>query len=111
MQQVTVWPTAKVHPRAAAAAAARPHGRSSVELRRCAARASNSGHQLLLPPADWCPMFASQTTQGRGCVERGSYFVAAGGAWPADRADRGRPVRVHEPGGCTAVVAIPIARC
>ena len=26
---------------------------------------SNSGHQLLLPPAIWCPIFASRTTQGR----------------------------------------------
>ena len=26
-------------------------------------RDSNSGHQLLLPPANWCPTFASRTTQ------------------------------------------------
>ena len=26
-------------------------------------RDSNSGHQLLLPPADWCPTFAPRTTQ------------------------------------------------
>ena len=26
-------------------------------------RDSNFGHQLLLPPANWCPMFASRTTQ------------------------------------------------
>ena len=26
-------------------------------------RDSNSGHQLLFPPAKWCPMFASRTTQ------------------------------------------------
>ena len=25
---------------------------------------SNLGHQLLLPPANWCPMFAPRTTQG-----------------------------------------------
>ena len=28
------------------------------------AQHSNSGHQLLLPPADWCPVFAVWTTQG-----------------------------------------------
>ena len=28
-------------------------------------RESNSGHQLLLPPANWCPMFASRTTQSQ----------------------------------------------
>ena len=27
-------------------------------------RDSNSGHQLLLPTANWCPIFASRTTQG-----------------------------------------------
>ena len=30
---------------------------------RCVVRDSNSGHQLLLPPANWCPMFASRTAQ------------------------------------------------
>ena len=25
-------------------------------------RDSNLGHQLLLPPANWCPIFASRTT-------------------------------------------------
>ena len=25
---------------------------------------SNLGHQLLLPSADWCPVFAVWTTQG-----------------------------------------------
>ena len=25
-------------------------------------RDSNLGHQLLLPPANWCPKFASRTT-------------------------------------------------
>ena len=37
-----------------------------VECRRqtvCVVRYSNSGHQLLLPPANWCPIFASRTTQ------------------------------------------------
>ena len=32
-----------------------------VECRRqtvCVVRYSNSGHQLLLPPANWCPIFA-----------------------------------------------------
>ena len=29
----------------------------------CVVRDSNSGHQLLLPPANWCPIFASGTTQ------------------------------------------------
>ena len=32
---------------------------------RCVVRDSNSGHQLLLPPANWCPIFASRTTQAR----------------------------------------------
>ena len=31
---------------------------------RCVVRDSNLGHPLLLPPANWCPMFASRTTQG-----------------------------------------------
>ena len=30
---------------------------------RCVARDSNSGHQLLLPRANWCPIFAFRTTQ------------------------------------------------
>ena len=31
---------------------------------RCVVRDSNSGHQLLLPPANWwCPVFASRATQ------------------------------------------------
>ena len=30
---------------------------------RCVVRDFNSGHQLLLPPANWCPTFASRTTQ------------------------------------------------
>ena len=29
----------------------------------CVVQTSKSGHQLLLPPADWCPTFASRTTQ------------------------------------------------
>ena len=36
-------------------------------------RESNSGHPLLLPPANWCPMFASRTThsgRGRGSAQR-----------------------------------------
>ena len=33
---------------------------------RCVVQTSNSGHQLLLPPANWCPIFASRTTQGGG---------------------------------------------
>ena len=28
----------------------------------CVVQTSNSGHQLLLPPANWCPIFASRTT-------------------------------------------------
>ena len=40
--------------------------------KRCVVRGSNSGHQLLLPPASWCPIFAVWTTQG-----------AAGGQCPA----------------------------
>ena len=31
---------------------------------RCAVRDSNSGHQLLLPPANCCPIFAFRTSQG-----------------------------------------------
>ena len=30
---------------------------------RCVVRDSNSGHQLLFPHANWCPIFASWTTQ------------------------------------------------
>ena len=33
-------------------------------IHRCVVRDSNSGHQLLLPPANWCPIFASRTMQG-----------------------------------------------
>ena len=29
---------------------------------RCVVQDSNLGHQLLLPPANWCPIFASRTT-------------------------------------------------
>ena len=29
-------------------------------------RDSNSGHQLRLPPANWCPIFAPRTTQQTG---------------------------------------------
>ena len=31
-------------------------------IERCVVRDSNLGHQLLLPPAKWCPIFASRTT-------------------------------------------------
>ena len=34
----------------------------ALSLGACVVRDSNSGHQLLLPPANWCPMFASRTT-------------------------------------------------
>ena len=30
---------------------------------RCVVQTSKSGHQLLLPPANWCPIFAPRTTQ------------------------------------------------
>ena len=32
----------------------------------CVVRDSNSGHQLTLPAADWCPIFASRITHGGG---------------------------------------------
>ena len=48
---------------------------------------SHSGHQLLLPPANWCPILAPWTTQGpAGC----------GGT----RASRGRRCRPRPPGRC-----------
>ena len=31
----------------------------------CVVRYSNLGPQLLLTPANWCPIFASRTTQGK----------------------------------------------
>ena len=40
------------------------------------ARDSNSGHHLLLPPADWCPIFASRTTQGNVLFTDGKYHEA-----------------------------------
>ena len=30
-------------------------------------RDSDSGHQLLLPPAKWCPIFAPRTTHNSSC--------------------------------------------
>ena len=38
----------------------------------CVVQTSNSGHKLLLPPASWCPIFASRTTQveWRRCQRR-----------------------------------------
>ena len=30
----------------------------------CVAQRSDSGHQLLLPPANWCPMFVPRAAQG-----------------------------------------------
>ena len=35
-----------------------------AELVGCVVQDSNSGHQLPLPPANYCPVFASWTTQG-----------------------------------------------
>ena len=37
-------------------------------------RDSNSGHQLLLPPANWCPIFASRTTHRSQRQRAGSGF-------------------------------------
>ena len=37
----------------------------------CVVQESNSGHQLLLPPANWCPIIASRTTHrchSSGCM-------------------------------------------
>ena len=39
---------------------------------RCVVRDSNSGHQLLLSPANWCPIFASRTTQATAATCSGS---------------------------------------
>ena len=43
------------------------------EWRQCVVQESNLGHQLLSPPANWCPMFASRTAnmmrrQHAGCI-------------------------------------------
>ena len=43
--------------------------------RRCMVQTSNSGHQLLFPPANWCPVFAPRTTQA----------AAAAAAWRPSR--------------------------
>ena len=37
---------------------------------RCVVQESNSGHQLLLPPAKCCPIFTSRTTQVAGAAGR-----------------------------------------
>ena len=42
----------------------------------CVVRDSNSGHQLLLTPAKWCPIFASRTTQERAGLGL-TWWVAA----------------------------------
>ena len=36
---------------------------STSSSSRCVVRDSNSEHQLLLPPTNWCPIFVSRTTQ------------------------------------------------
>ena len=47
----------------------RVSGRPAPGALRCVVRDSNSGHELLLPPAKLCPIFASRTTQGtRQCA-------------------------------------------
>ena len=48
---------------------------------RCVVRDSNSGHQLLLPPANWCPSFASRTKQGDPS-RRGARAGVLGHVWP-----------------------------
>ena len=42
-------------------------------MRLCVVWDSNSGHQLLLPPANYCPIFASWTTHGQA-VPKGPGF-------------------------------------
>ena len=44
-------------------------------------RASNSGRQLLLPPAHWCPVFASRTTQAWGSCRPGTFRRGPGSTW------------------------------
>ena len=44
----------------------------------CVVRDSNLGHQLLLPPAKWCPIFASRTTHYPACRRRPPLLVRAG---------------------------------
>ena len=58
-------------------------------------RDSNSEHQLLLPPANWRPIFASRTTQGGGhnsCAEAltfRSYGSATGDHLDSRTGERG----------------------
>ena len=61
-----VPPPSKRWSRAARPTRASTPGRTptwSLRTARCVARDSRSGHQLLLPPADWCPIFEVWTTQ------------------------------------------------
>ena len=48
-------------------------------------RDSNLGQQLLLPPADCCPMFAARATQGTA-ARKGSHWCAGCARWWPGRA-------------------------
>ena len=70
-----------------------------------AARDSNSGHQLLLPSANWLPMSVSRTTQR--CTPR-TVAVGSLAVTPASGSDPAKTFRVTHPG---AVVQNPQLRC
>ena len=40
---------------------------SSLAFTKAREKSRNLGHQLLLPPTDWCPMFASRTMHSERC--------------------------------------------
>ena len=63
-----------------------PEHSARARERGCVDRDSNSGHQLLLPPAQWCPIFACPDHAGR---------VASGGADCAALALGGRAVNAN----------------
>ena len=67
---------------------------------RCVVRDSNSGHQLLLPPANWCPIFASRTTQARRTLA-GDKVQLNGGRAPAPH-----PARLRLQARCGADQAL-----
>ena len=46
----------------------------------CVVRDFNSGHQLVLPPAKWCPIFVSRTAQGPARCGQGRSGGKSGGA-------------------------------
>ena len=56
-------------------------------------RHSNSGHQLLLPPADWCSMFASRATQV--VLTTFLMFCTGGGEPDPTEGEDGRCLSLH----------------